>query len=139
MTPIKKIADGFRLLALATYDLIAIVVLGALLTIPFPHYDCYTSRAKVLELIVASSHSRHMMSERFDKSKSLRAIGEGLTIEKSKRVKEGLVTEDGIIILASDDPPAIVLVSPMAVDGQLTWKCRGVPRKFTPISCKQWD
>lgn len=139
MAPLSKAVDFIALVGYALYDLFALSMLFIVVSIPFPHYSCYTSRAKVSELLVASSESRTAMSERYARSKSLHDLGKGLVIDKSKRVKEAEVASDGLIILASDDPPAIVFISPMAVDGQLTWKCRGLPNKHMPASCRQWD
>lgn len=139
MAPLSKAVDFITLIGYSLYDLFALSVLFILVSIPFPHYSCYTSRAKVSELLVAASESRTTMSERYAQSKSIHDIGKGLVIEKSKRVKEAQVTLDGMIILASDDPPAIVLITPLVVDGQLTWKCSGLPSKHMPALCRQWD
>lgn len=139
MGPLTKAIDYVTLVGYALYDLFALSVLFVLVSIPFPHYSCYTSRAKVSELIVAASESRAVMTERYAQNRSLFDIGKGVSVEKSKRVKEAQVTSNGDIILASDDPPAIVLISPSVVEGQLTWKCRGTPNKHMPASCRQWD
>lgn len=137
MAPINRARDAFRLLAIALYDLFSLFALVILAFIPFSlsHTDCYSSRAKVSELILATANYRSQIGDRFESQKTLSNIGTGLQIELSRRVRSGTVTPDGIIVLASDDPPAVVLVSPQIESGKLIWKCSGVPKSLMPKSC----
>lgn len=137
MAPVNRARDALRLLAIALYDLFSLFALVILAFIPFSlfQHECYTSRAKVSELILATANYRSQIGDRFESQKTLSNIGTGLQIELSKRVRSGTVTPDGTIVLASDDPPAVVLVSPQIESGKLIWKCSGVPRSLMPKPC----
>lgn len=139
MAPVNRIKDAFRLLAIALYDLFSLFALVILAFIPFSllQHECYTSRAKVSELILATANYRSQISDRFESQKTLSNIGMGLQVELSRRVRSGIVTTDGTIVLASEDPLAVVLVSPQIEAGKLIWKCSGVPRSVMPKSCTE--
>jgi len=87
-------------------------------------------------LIVDASLNRSEIDKRFELGKTLTNIGRGLQVTPSARVKTGLVTSDGTIVVGSEDPPAIMFFTPVPVDGNLQWTCRGVPEKYLPQSCK---
>jgi hypothetical protein len=139
MAPVNRTKDAFILLAIALYDLFSIFALVILAFIPFSllQHECYTSRAKVSELILATANYRNQISERFESLKTLSNIGTGLQVELSKRVRSGIVTPDGTIVLASEDPPAVVVVALHIEAGKLTWKCSGVPRSVMPKLCAE--
>jgi len=130
-----------RIIGFAIYDLISLAGLVFVLAIPLaiviPHYDCYTPRAKVSEVILAASPIRNEINERFTHNRTLRDVGVGLQVTPSKRVAGGFVTTDGIIVLMSEDPPAVVVIQPQSVEGQITWKCRGSPLKIMPTLCRE--
>lgn len=137
--------NGWRSVALvvggALYDLILLFLTIIIITIPIfiflPTYQCYTSRHKISELIVAASSNRDEIVERFTTQKTLSNIGSSLEIKTGGRVKSGVVTPDGVVILASEDPPAVVLLIPSIAESGLKWKCIGFPSKFMPQSCKE--
>ena len=51
-------------------------------------------------------------------------------------VSAGLAGLDGQIVLASQEPPAVVIMQPVTQDGALGWKCSGEPRELMPETCK---
>jgi type IV pilus assembly protein PilA len=125
----------------ATYDLITFALLALLVALPIvlvmPEYDCYTPRTKVSELILSASNNRVEITNRLAVQKTLRNVGVGLQLDIGNRAKGGLITNDGTIIIASEDPPAVVILSPTLSEGTVTWKCMGFPLKYMPISCRQ--
>jgi hypothetical protein len=137
MAPVNRTKDAFRLLAIALYDLFSLFALVILAFIPFSllQHECCTSRAKVSGLILATANYRSQISDRFESQKTLSNIGAGLQVELTSRVRSGIVTSDGTIVLASEDPPAVVLVSPQIEAGKLIWRCSGIPKSVMPISC----
>jgi hypothetical protein len=139
MAPVNRARDAFRLVGIALYDLFSMFALVILTFIPFSllQHECYTPRAKVSELILATANYRSQISDRFESQKTLSNIGAGLQVELSKRVRSGIVTPDGTIVLVSEDPPAVVLVSPHIEAGKLIWKCSGFPRSVMPKSCTE--
>jgi len=137
MAPISGTVGVLRLLGVVIYDLCVLSVLVVLLSIPFPHYDGYTPRAKVSELILAASGMRTVIAERFDSNHTLANSGLGLKVDPTPRVKSSIVTADGAIVVAGDDPPAVVFLTPFVVEGKLTWKCSGVPEKLMPMVCRE--
>ena len=131
---VAKVALG------STYDLVLLFFLFILVNIPIaafmPAYQCYTPRAKVSEVILAGSSARTMIDERADKKKSLTGTGLGIEIPTSKRVRAGYVSMDGIIVLLSDDPPAIVILMPSMNKGTIEWTCGGLPMNLMSGSCR---
>lgn len=141
IAPIRRFQDAMRLVGIALYDFFALVIISTIASIPLwiftPIYQCYTSRAKVSEVVLAASSHRSVISERFEQTHSLRGIGSGMTVVPAGRVKKGIVTSDGVIVLASDDPPAVVFVTPELIDGKLSWRCSGWPQNIMPMLCRE--
>jgi hypothetical protein len=79
---------------------------------------------------------RTTIGERALAKKSLENGGEGMKIVPSGRVKGGVVTKDGSIILASDEPPAVVVLTPEFQNSKVQWKCIGFPTKIMPATCR---
>jgi hypothetical protein len=63
MAPVIRIRDAAKLVGIGLYDLFSIFVLVIFASIPFSlvHVDCYNSRHKVLEMILASATYRSQM------------------------------------------------------------------------------
>jgi hypothetical protein len=130
-----------KIVGFAVYDLVSLALLLLLLAVPlavvFPHYDCYTPRAKMSEVFLSASPIRNEIGERFARTKTLRDVAIDLRITPTRRVAGGYVTADGVILLASEDPPAIVIFMPQTNGSTLTWKCQGFPRKVMPLPCRE--
>ncbi len=124
----------------ALYDLLTIFILSIFvvlaITIVSPIYDCYTPRAKVTEMILTASALRGDIDAHFVQNKTLRDSGLGLVVHPSGRTKAGLVTNDGTIIAIGEDPPAVVLLQPTVIQGQISWRCQGFPAKIMPNVCR---
>lgn len=122
----------------AIYDLVLLILLSALLStsILVSTYDCHAPRAKVLELILSTAPLRSEINGRIAQGKSLSGVGAELQIEVAGRTKWGVVTNDGSIIIASEDPLAVVVLQPKLVSGEVSWKCSGFPiQDIIPGSC----
>jgi hypothetical protein len=128
-----------KLIGVAVYDLFSLSVLVVLASIPLSafQHECYSSRAKVSEVILAASSYRTQINERFESQKTLDNIGSGIHVELSGRVRSGMVAPDGVIVLASEDPVAVVFLTPHVEQGKLIWKCSGVPKSVLPMSCRE--
>jgi len=140
VAPVLNWRGGVRVIAGATYDLILFLLLWILVGLPvavfMPTYQCYTSRAKVSELVLAAASARPAIAERIVKAQSVSGVGAGIHVELNRRAKAEVVTNEGTIIVASDDPPAVVIFRPALVDGAVTWKCSGLPAKVMPVMCR---
>jgi Tfp pilus assembly major pilin PilA len=137
VAPIQRRSGVLQIVGGAIYDLLSFMLLLILITIPFamimPTYHCYTPRTKVAEMMVSTSPLRATIGERALAKNSLEDVGEGMKIVPSGRVKGGVVTRDGLIILASDEPPAVVIFTPEFQDSEVQWKCIGFPTKYMPL------
>jgi type IV pilus assembly protein PilA len=130
-----------RVLTLVLYDLCAFFLVLVLVALPLavvvPAYQCYTPRVKVSELVLSGSSFRQTITERAEKQQSLKDSGRGLTVNPGGRVSGGYVSPDGIIVITSDDPFAIVVLRPSMENASVKWSCAGFPLKWMPQSCRQ--
>ena len=131
---LPRIAGG------ALYDLLLLVALIVVIAVPLkmvmPLYSCSPPRAKVAEVIVYSQAYRKLIEEQAARQKSLKDVGAGIKVVPGGRVKGGYVSRDGVIILASDDPPVFVVLAPKLKDGAIIWTCSGMPARLLPGSCR---
>ncbi|WP_342617103.1 hypothetical protein [Rhodoferax sp. GW822-FHT02A01] len=139
IAPVQRARDVLRLVGFAIYDLFSLSVLVVLASIPFSvlQTECYTPRNKVAELMLSGSSYRTQMDERFESQKTLENIGKGIQVELTQRVRSGMVTSDGTIVLASEDPVAVVFLTPHVEQGKLIWKCSGLPKSVLPMPCRE--
>ena len=122
---------------------LGIAALGAVAASAFvPAYQCYTDRSRVSEMFRLLSSQREAITERIQTSKTLANSGAGLSIKKQGRIVGGVVTESGTMIAISQDPPAVVMLSPEFIKpesatgkGEVKWTCLGYPEKSMPMSC----
>ena len=130
-----------RVLTLAFYDLCALLLVVVLAAVPIavvlPTYQCYTPRAKVSEIVLYGSSFRQAITERAEKQHSLKDTGRGLTVNPKGRVSGGYVSSDGVIVVTSDDPFAIVVLRPTMENTSVKWSCSGFPLKWMPGSCRE--
>jgi Tfp pilus assembly major pilin PilA len=141
LAPIHHWQSVAKVVLSSVYDLILLIFLFILISIPVavitPAYQCYTPRAKVSELIMSASLARQEIENRAKKTNSLQGVGIGLQIAPDRRAKAGAVTNDGIIVAVSEDPPAVVILSPTLDRGTISWKCLGFPTKYMPQPCRE--
>lgn len=130
----RAIVKGFL------FDLIALFARCFLIAIPValvaPQYQCYTPRAKVSELILYASGFKQQIADRTLQRGTTAGSGAGLKVAHSGRALGGLVTDSGVIIVAGDDPPAVLIMAPRIEGGRVMWQCRVYPDKVAPASCR---
>ncbi len=112
------------------------VLAGIPLAIITPAYQCYTPRAKVIEVVLAASTLRSQVEENARASGKLDDSGRGIAFHPSGRSVAGFVTRDGEVIAIGDDPPVVIVLSPQFAENSVKWECRGYPEKIVPMSCR---
>ena len=80
--------------------------------------------------------ARAQISERVEQTHTLASAGAGITIAIEGRTKAAMVQDDGTIVVAGDDPTAVVMLQPALADGQVHWRCVGLPTNLMPGSCR---
>lgn len=136
---ISKIAT---LVSSALYDLflflLLIVTSVIAVSIVMPTVNCNRSKANIYQLFGHADHVRAEINKRFVQQNTLNEIGVGLNLGfPERRAKDiGIVTSDGTIIMASQDPPATIVLQPVTGGKELTWKCLGFPTKYVSSSCQ---
>ena len=127
----------------AAYDLSMLIVWLFFVMIPIAiimsTYQCSMPRMRVAEMLVSAGEIRHEINDRIKSGQSLKDAAAGITITPSGRVKWGTVTSDGMIILMSDDPAAVVVLEPSLSGSELKWTCSGFPNAFMPTACRKID
>ena len=108
-----------------------------------PHYSCYGDKAKVMEIILMLSNQREEITERIQAAKTVENSGAGIAINKQGCIVDAMVTESGMMVAISQDPPAVVTFTPeyikpvkTAENGEVKWTCVGYPQKAMPMSCR---
>jgi hypothetical protein len=108
-----------------------------------PHYSCYGDKAKVMEIILMLSNQREEITQRIQTAKTVANSGAGITIKKQGRIVDAVVTESGMMVAISQDPPSVVMFTPEFIkaadttaNGEVKWTCVGYPQKAMPMSCR---
>lgn len=131
-----------RILTNILYDLtslfLVVVVLTLAMSLIVPAYQCYGDRAKAAELVLAVSSYRSVIAERAESKQSLTGVGEGLSIRVEGRVRGGSISTNGVISVYSDNPQAMVVLSPYWDKTSVEWKCAGFPLEVMPLLCRHF-
>ncbi len=135
----KKIQQGFTLIEL----MIVIAIIGILAAVALPAYQDYTIRAKVSELILASSAYKTQITEAAQTNNSTTGAGNGISVVAVGKITGGTITTDGgvITIAGSSATTSVgtavtVVLTPTLTAGTLVWSCTGTPAKYMPASCR---
>ena len=137
--------DGASFAARALGGIYALALWSALpVLLVAPMYADYTDRARVSELILAANPVKDEMRKRADSGVPLSQVGTGLQIPLQGRLTASLVASDGTITLASAEPAAVLMFTPLpnpppgsANSGvTLRWTCLGKPTHMMVGYCR---
>ncbi len=95
-----------------------------------------TPKARTGELVVAGIDARWRVTEQAEKTHSLSGAGIGVTVKLAGEATAAMVTDDGVIIVAGDRIPAVIVLRPTMNDGKVAWTCQGFPTSLMLSACR---
>lgn len=143
--PVKSWRGIAGIIGGAIYDYVVLNLCVIIIAGIFPvaAYSCIAKNAKVSELIgfAVGDPAHEEIARRIGQRHSVSGTGAGLHLytDPTFRINDGLVTDDGIIVIVGKEPKepdAVVILEPRLGDGGVEWKCSGLPTTFMPSSCR---
>jgi type IV pilus assembly protein PilA len=137
----RLLQRGFTLIEL----MIVVAIIGILAAVALPAYQDYTVRAKVSELVLASSMFKTSVAERAWADASLVSAGVGLTVCAVGKVAGGEVTDTGTIMISGDTTKVgvaltIALLPVISGQNQVLWTCSALNGtalfRYVPAECR---
>ena len=133
----KSMQKGFTLIEL----MIVVAIIGILAAVALPAYQDYTVRAKVSELLLASSSARTAVTEAAQNIGGLTNSGAGILIASGGKIGQGTVTNDGVVGISGVDAQLNnfsiqVTLAPSWNGSTVIWSCEVTPTKYGPSSCR---
>lgn len=114
-------------------------VLGILAAIAIPAYQDYTIRAKVYEVIIATTPLRAEIQEAYAKKEPYKAGRREIASQNAESVE---VDSSGEMVITFPQKlgggGALVYTPKTDAAGAMTWRCytRGMPEKYLPAVCR---
>ena len=141
LAPVQTSNDWVKILGRALYNLAGLVLLVVLAGLPFliamPTYSCEGPRFNAAVVLLAASAYRAEVETRALANGKLEGSGKAMSIRREGRVAGGIITNDGTIVVASDDPEFVVFLTPSFNDNKVQWICTAHPAKLAPASCRE--
>ena len=101
-----------------------------------------SNRDKIRTMFGPTTDARTEITRRVRAGQPLTSAGKGMSIPLGHGIELSHVSNDGVITVAGNNPPAVVQLTPMLKPGkvgeppEIVWTCTGSPARYMPASCQ---